>query len=73
MKIAHKVHGWHQGNLRLASRDWNMGSFNIRWIILISLVGFLVSRIIISYIKLQERDIGTMFKTINDNKVEVCV
>ena len=48
-----------------------MGTINVRWIILISLVGFLVSRIIISYMKLQERDIGTVFKTISDNKVEV--
>ena len=50
-----------------------MDSINVRWIILIFLVGFFVSRIIISYIKLQEGDIGTMFKTISDNKVEVCV
>ena len=49
-----------------------MGSLSLRWVILIALISFLVSRIVISFIRLNNGDIGTMFRTINDDKVEVC-
>ena len=42
-----------------------------RWLILICLSGYFVSRIFISFRRLQDRDIGTMFTRINANKVEV--